>query len=483
MDGMGWVRSARTSEIPYQQSQMIRLFNHYLRRQTVLQVMLDMALLVVVITGFFLLSSGHGAEPGAPGDAAAYGFSLAMCLLLINTASGLYEPARGRSLTESCARATLALLIALPLAYLIFGLLPSSVAREQELRWIAMASVAIVIGHRVYAAHATGSRRPRSRILIFGSGASAEQVGDALRVADPRAQVVGYYAGPNETERVVADREMVGQSGSLKQCANELHVHEIVVALSERRGGSMPLGELLDCKVSGIRVSDLSTYFEKMLGQIRIDHVRAGWLIFGDGFHQDAFRTIVKRFFDLACAAALLVVTLPLMLITAVAVALESSGPVLYRQQRVGRDGRVFEVLKFRSMRRDAEHDGRPKWAASGDDRVTSVGTVIRRFRIDELPQLFNVLMGDMSLVGPRPERPFFVDRLLDKTPYYALRHSVKPGLTGWAQVRFQYGATIEDSLEKLQYDLYYVKNHSLFLDLVIVFETIGVVLSGKGAR
>jgi len=171
------------------------------------------------------------------------------------------------------------------------------------------------------------------------------------------------------------------------------------------------------------------------------------------------------------------------MLLTAIAIALESKGPVLYRQERVGLDGRTFEVLKFRSMKLDAERDGQPQWAASRDNRITAVGSVIRRFRVDELPQLLNVLRGDMSLVGPRPERPFFVNRLLQETPYYAVRHSVKPGLTGWAQVRFEYGATMEDSLEKLQYDLYYVKNHSLFLDLVIVFETIGVVLSGKGAR
>jgi sugar transferase (PEP-CTERM system associated) len=461
---------------------MIRLFNHYLRRQTLLQVMLDLALLVVAMIGFSLLAQPHGTVPGIRGDAATYGFSLAICLLFINTASGLYQPTQGRSLRESCARAALALLIALPISYAIFDLFPD-VGELSGTKWAAMMFVAAVIAHRVYAAHSTNALRPRSRILIFGSGASADQVGKTLRAADPRVQVVGFYRGPSETETVVSKADLVDTTASLKQCASDLRVDEIVVALSERRGGSMPLSELLDCKISGIQVFDLSTYFEKMLGQIRIDHVRAGWLIFGDGFHQGVYRTIAKRVFDLACAVFLLIVTLPLMLLTALAIALESKGPILYRQERVGRDGRTFEVLKFRSMRRDAEHDGQPKWAASRDDRITAVGSIIRRFRIDELPQLINVLRGDMSLVGPRPERPFFVDRLLQETPYYAVRHSVKPGLTGWAQVRFEYGATMEDSLEKLQYDLYYVKNHSLFLDLVIVFETIGVVLSGKGAR
>jgi sugar transferase (PEP-CTERM system associated) len=245
----------------------------------------------------------------------------------------------------------------------------------------------------------------------------------------------------------------------------------------------MPLRELLDCKVDGIQVSDVSTYFEKVLGQIRIDHVHAGWLVFGDGFRQGLFRTIAKRVFDVVAAVLLLALTAPLMLVTAAAIAMDSPGAVLYRQQRVGRNGRNFGVLKFRSMRIDAEKNGHPQWAQANDKRVTRVGGLIRRFRVDELPQLLNVLSGDMSLIGPRPERPFFVEQLTQEIPYYGVRHSVKPGLTGWAQVRYQYGATVEDSLAKLQYDLYYVKNHSLFLDLVIACETFGVVLSGRGAR
>ncbi|MDE2095002.1 MAG: TIGR03013 family PEP-CTERM/XrtA system glycosyltransferase, partial [Burkholderiales bacterium] len=269
----------------------------------------------------------------------------------------------------------------------------------------------------------------------------------------------------------------------LMDCARELKVDEIVVALAERRGGSMPLRELLDCKIGGIRISDLSTHFEKLLGQIRIDHLHAGWLIFGDGFAQGFYRTSAKRVFDVLCALLLLVLASPVLLVAALAIMVDSKGPVFYRQERVGHAGRTFQVLKFRSMRVDAEQSGLPQWAAAKDNRVTRVGAVIRQFRIDELPQLLNVLKGEMSLVGPRPERPYFVDQLTRDIPYYAVRHSVKPGVTGWAQVRYQYGATVADSLEKLQYDLYYVKNHSLFLDIVILFETISVVLSGKGAR
>ncbi|MBI3368834.1 MAG: TIGR03013 family PEP-CTERM/XrtA system glycosyltransferase, partial [Burkholderiales bacterium] len=269
----------------------------------------------------------------------------------------------------------------------------------------------------------------------------------------------------------------------LMEVARRHKVDEIVVALTERRAGSMPLRELLDCKLAGIRVFDMTTYFERMLGQIRVDYVNAGWLVFGDGFNQGFYRTAVKRAFDIVCSLVLIAVSAPIMILTAIVIVLESKGPVFYRQERVGANSRTFDVVKFRSMRTDAEKDGKPVWATAQDSRVTRVGNIIRKLRIDELPQLFNVLKGEMSLVGPRPERPYFVEQLTKEIPYYAVRHSIKPGVTGWAQVKYQYGSTIEDSQEKLQYDLYYVKNHSLFLDFVVLFETIGVVLTGKGAR
>jgi sugar transferase (PEP-CTERM system associated) len=277
--------------------------------------------------------------------------------------------------------------------------------------------------------------------------------------------------------------DLLAMQGSLSETAATLGVDEIVIALTERRSGSMPLRQLLDCKLAGIKVYDLNSHFEKTLGQIRVDYLSASWLIFGEGFNQGALRTIVKRLFDLVSATVLSIVSSPLMLATALLIKLESRGPVLYRQERTGLHGKSFFVTKFRSMRTDAEKDGKPRWASANDDRVTRVGQIIRRLRIDELPQLFNVLKGEMSLVGPRPERPFFVDQLTQEIPFYAVRHSVKPGVTGWAQVRYHYGSTVEDSQEKLQYDLYYVKNHTLFLDLVVLLETVGVVLTGKGAR
>jgi len=270
---------------------------------------------------------------------------------------------------------------------------------------------------------------------------------------------------------------------SLPDTAHALKVDEIIVAVRERRGGALPLRELLDCKLSGVRVLDLASYFERALGQLRLDSLRVGWLIFGEGFRQSWRRTTFKRFFDVVVASMLLLLAMPVMLVTALLIILEDGFPVFYRQERVGLEGRLFKVIKFRSMRNNAESDGKPRWATTNDDRVTRVGRVIRKLRIDELPQLCNVLAGDMSLVGPRPERPYFVDQLTRDIPFYAVRHSVKPGLTGWAQVCYHYGSTVDDSVQKLQYDLYYVKNHTLFVDIVILFQTVGVVLTGKGAR
>jgi sugar transferase (PEP-CTERM system associated) len=261
------------------------------------------------------------------------------------------------------------------------------------------------------------------------------------------------------------------------------NVEEIIVAVRERRGGVLPLRELLDCKLLGVRVLDLSSYYERAVGQLRLDSLHASWLIFGDGFRQGFVRAFVKRVFDIAAALVLLVLAAPVILLTVAVIIVESGFPILYRQERVGQGGRLFNVIKFRSMRRDAEGDGKPRWAQRNDDRVTRTGRIIRKLRIDELPQLINVLRGDMSLVGPRPERPYFVDQLAREIPYYAVRHSVKPGVTGWAQVRYHYSASLDDAVQKLQYDLFYVKNHTLFLDVVILFETVGVVLTGAGSH
>jgi sugar transferase (PEP-CTERM system associated) len=276
---------------------------------------------------------------------------------------------------------------------------------------------------------------------------------------------------------------LLGECTALRSLVEQYRVDEIVVGVRDRRNGHFPTSRLLECKLDGVSIVDLPTFFERETGYVQLNSLSASWMIFSEGFSKTGIKKVLKRVFDLSVSVAMLVATLPVMLAAALAIWFETGYPIFYRQKRVGESGRVFEILKFRSMRVEAEHDGVPRWAKKDDDRVTRVGRFLRIVRIDELPQLINVLRGNMSFVGPRPERPPFVSELSRKVPFYASRHSVKPGITGWAQIRYPYGASVDDAVNKLQFDLYYVKNHSLFLDLVILLQTAQVVLFGEGAR
>jgi len=261
----------------------------------------------------------------------------------------------------------------------------------------------------------------------------------------------------------------------------ERRVDRVIVALDEKRG-KLPVRSLMELRLRGIEVEDATTFFERVSGKIAVETMLPSWLIFSEGFRSSQLRRAIKRLIDLLASVVLLVLTAPLMMLTALAVKATSRGPALYRQSRLGLNGQEFQLLKFRSMRQDAESGG-PSWATRNDPRVTAIGRFLRLVRIDELPQLLNVLRGEMSFVGPRPERAHFVRQLAMKIPYYGLRMTVRPGLTGWAQVRYGYGATDEDALEKLKYDLYYIKNASALFDLWIMVKTIRVVLAGSGAR
>jgi sugar transferase (PEP-CTERM system associated) len=256
---------------------------------------------------------------------------------------------------------------------------------------------------------------------------------------------------------------------------------EIVVAADDRRG--LPVRQLLHCKLAGIKVTDFLDFWERETRTVDLEALRPSWLFYSDGFRSGPVDEFLKRSFDVVVSLGLLFLTLPLLVITACLIRLESPGPVLYRQPRVGLQGRVFTILKFRSMRADAETDGRPRWTAEGDPRITRVGAIIRKLRIDELAQILNVLRGDMSFIGPRPERPFFVAGLAQAIPYYDERHCVRPGITGWAQINYPYGASTDDARRKLAYDLYYVKNRSIFLDLLILLQTARVIFWNHGAR
>ncbi|NLF54892.1 MAG: TIGR03013 family PEP-CTERM/XrtA system glycosyltransferase, partial [Thauera phenolivorans] len=387
------------------------------------------------------------------------------------------------SSSDAFRRVALSVVISVPIALVIFNLLPWSAVTSAPTRYSTLAALGLLLLMRGLGGRWGAKAMTGSRVMIVGVGPDAEEVRRVL--ADDPARhgfLVGFYPGVKDDEYVVDPRKTLPQR-DLLEAVRENKVTEVVVALRERRGGNVSLRALLDCRLAGVKVTDVSSFFERTSGQIRVDSLRASWLIYGDGFRQGVLRTVVKRCFDIVCSLVLLILASPVMLLTALLVLLEDGAPVFYRQTRVGLGGRTFEVIKFRSMRRDAEKDGKPRWASANDDRVTRIGRIIRRLRIDELPQLFNVLIGEMSLVGPRPERPYFVDQLVKDIPFYSVRHCVKPGVTGWAQVRYQYGSSVDDSIEKLQYDLYYVKNHTLVLDIAVLFETVRVVLTGEGAQ
>ena len=323
----------------------------------------------------------------------------------------------------------------------------------------------------------------KRRVLVFGAGNNAARILQLRRRGDQRGfKVIGFVPARNE-DRVIPSDRLLLKDASVSAMAHELEIDEIVVAMDDRRQ-QFPLKELLDCRLAGIEVVELASFLERETGKVYLDILIPSWMIFGTGFRRDVFRRFSERAFDLLASLALLVVALPVMVFTALAIKLEEgfSAPVFYGQPRVGYAGRVFRVLKFRSMRVDAEKNG-ARWASANDDRVTRVGRFIRKVRIDELPQLLNVFSGHMSFVGPRPERPEFVKELNESIPYYDVRHAVKPGITGWAQLCYPYGASELDASEKLQYDLYYVKNHSLVFDILILLQTVEVILLGKGAR
>ncbi len=294
--------------------------------------------------------------------------------------------------------------------------------------------------------------------------------------------MLGFVPVPGQPVLVSEDLLVRPGEEGLAELVERMQIDELVIAPDERRGG-LPMEEMLLCVQRGVSVVDLSSFFEREAGMVQLNVVDPSWLVFSGGFDYSTPRRLSKRFFDLAAALALLLIAWPLMLLVALAVWVESGGPIFYSQTRVGERGRHFTLTKFRSMRVDAEKDGVAIWASKDDDRSTRVGKFIRKTRLDELPQLVAVIRGDMSFVGPRPERPHFVDMLNDEIRYYGVRHSVKPGLTGWAQLRYPYGASVRDAEEKLKFDLFYVKNHGLVFDLMILLQTVEVVLFGRGAR
>jgi len=324
----------------------------------------------------------------------------------------------------------------------------------------------------------------KRRILVLGTGEKALTVTQLRRKTDRVGFLLLGYVHLRGVIDKVDKNKIISLHMPLKEYCLTNEVDEIILAIDDNRK-SFPVQELLDCKMSGVSITELANFFERESGKVKLDLLKPSWLILNEGFNISAYSAVIKRIFDITISLVILLLAWPLMLLTVIAIKCEEglNAPVFYRQIRVGEDGKPYYVFKFRSMQIDAEKGGKAKWADKHDTRITKVGSFIRNTRLDELPQLFNVLRGDMSFVGPRPERPEFVVKLSEKIPYYSERHRVKPGITGWAQIRYPYGSSDKDAIEKLQYDLYYIKNYSLFMDFLILLQTVEVVLFGKGAR
>ena len=324
---------------------------------------------------------------------------------------------------------------------------------------------------------------PREKILIVGSGDIARLVAGEIRKRDRFGFHLVGFVGHLEEGKPAGDMhgEIIGDYSSLKKVVREYNVRRLVVASNERRG-EYPVKELLSVRTEGCKITEWPVFFEYLAGRIPIDNLTPSYFIFNEGFRKSESIMLLRKTIGIILAGFFLLILAPVLILVAMFIKFDSSGPVLYSQDRVGQKGKHFRIYKFRSMRDNAEENGPPRWATKDDPRITRVGRILRKLRVDEIPQLFNILRGDLSFVGPRPERPEFVEKLQNIYPYYSLRHTVKPGLTGWAQVSFMYSGTFEESKEKLQYDLFYIKNMSIKLDLWIIFKTIKIVLLGRGA-
>ena len=461
---------------------MIRLFKHYIPNAVFLLGLFDFALLILAgEAGWTLRARQIGMDAGLIVDRWQ---PLVLFAVLVQTAMiavGVYGSDALRSMRYAIARLLVAISLGILALSALYFLLPWLGLWRSNLFYAMFIAMALLFFVRLVLGGFLGTAAFRRRVLVLGAGQRAAR----LRTLGERPEagfVIVGYVGMSDSAPVIEEAINRNAIHNLTRFVDNLGVSEVVLALEERRN-ALPLKDLLRIKTTGVHVNDFSTFMERETGRVDLDTVNPSWLIFSDGFSSGRmFSSALKRLFDIAASLLLLAMTLPLIVIFAVLVKIDSRGPAFFRQTRVGLYGQSFNLIKLRSMRVDAEANG-AQWAAEHDPRVTRVGRLIRKLRIDELPQAWTVLKGQMSFVGPRPERPEFVAGLEDQLPYYAERHMVKPGITGWAQINYPYGASIEDSRHKLEYDLYYAKNYTPFLDLLILLQTLRVVLWHEGAR
>lgn len=462
---------------------MIRLFKHYIPYPVLFLGFLDFLLLVIAAElGWVFRASQIGMDWGTIYERPAPIISFAIALQLALISVGVYGNESLQSLRFAAARILVAISLGVIFLSLLAFTLPGITLWRSNSLYAMLLAIVLLMTIRIMLGTVLDNDVFKRRLLILGAGSRANRIAEISKRQESGFLVAGYVnmnEGPAQVQSSVRRADIE----DLPQYVIDQKVSEVVLALEERRN-ALPVSDLLTIKTTGVHVNDMSSFLERETGRVDLDSVNPSWFIFSDGFSSgQRISTVFKRSFDIFLSLLLLLLTGPAILLFALLIKLESKGDAFFKQERVGLYGQKFNILKLRSMRADAELAGKAVWASENDPRITRIGRFIRKVRIDELPQAWSVLKGEMSFVGPRPERPQFVDDLQTKMPFYAERHIVKPGITGWAQINYPYGASIEDSRHKLEYDLYYAKNYTPFLDILILLQTIRVVLWPEGVR
>lgn len=440
-------------------------------------------LMISILFGLFTSQAGLNLLVAGTEASSMEWTAYVVVIMGILVSMGLYNPDYMFDMREAVTRLITGFIIAFILVSVLLGLIKTDPLLRQALPPAMALSFAGLLVIRYTAGQGAAAQFLKRRILVLGAGMRAQRIEAEVYKKNGHGGFIPVaYIPTSPDEAAVSVVNTIDDPIDLNAFCTEADIDEIVIASDERRG-NMPIDMLLECRMSGRKITAVTDFIEREAGQVELEGLYPSWLVFSDGKTHSIMGRIVKRVVDVLASIILLLVTLPVTVITALIIWFDDGAPIFYRQTRVGLNGKNFDVVKFRSMRNDAENDGVARWAARDDDRVTRIGRIIRKTRIDEIPQIFNVLSGDMSFVGPRPERPSIVLDLEDEIPFFKYRHVVKPGITGWAQVNYPYGASIEDAREKLKYDLYYVKNESIFLDFLILMETVRVVFWPDGAR
>ena len=462
---------------------MIRLFKHYVPHSVLLLGLVDFVLLIFAAEAGWVLRAGQiGMFVDPMVTRAVPLLSFAFSLQLAMVAVGVYGIDSLISLRFAAARLLVAISLGVIFLSILFFLLPGTTLWRSNSLYAMVFGYLLLVSVRFMFGTLLGSDGFKRRLLVLGAGPRAERIRRLASAKGAGFIIVGHVA-MNDCKPVIPTAINREHIENLAEHATLLNASEVVLALEERRN-ALPINDLIRVKTTGVHVNEMSSFLERETGRVDLDTVNPSWLIFSDGFSSgQRISSFAKRIFDIVASAILIVTSAPIIAITAIIIICESKGPAFFRQTRIGRYGEQFELMKLRSMRQDAEVAGKEVWAQENDPRITRVGRWIRKLRIDELPQSWNVLKGDMSFVGPRPERPQFVAELESQLNFYAERHMVKPGITGWAQINYPYGASLEDSRHKLEYDLYYAKNYTPFLDVLILLQTFRVVLWPDGAR